>query len=105
MNKGLTVNGPANISTGGMVVSTGGVTIMSQGLTVTGGLTVLSGGLYVTGGMTINGVAYIQNVQVLPTPSDRRLKTDVQQLQASLSKVSRMKGIDLLHQSYLVPLS
>jgi hypothetical protein len=92
-SNGLRITGGLTIEVNnrqGLVV-TDGMSIRSSGLYVTDGFSVLSGGLVIQGGLTVLGDSAIQ--VIAPPFSDRRLKTDIERVQQSLSKVSRLRGV------------
>jgi hypothetical protein len=90
-NGGLYASGGLTVNDNGLKVISGGMTVSSNGLIITGGMSIDEGGLIVTGGMTVYGNTWYQ---FNPTvASDERLKTNIQPLEDSLSKVSRLRGV------------
>jgi len=102
---GITITGGVTVSNGGVVISAGGVTVNSGGVYIdSGGMTVQSGGLKITGGITVQnagilvaGGLTVYGNTALQVPavvfSDERLKSNIQTLENSLDKVSKLRGV------------
>jgi len=97
---GLTV-GSGNVIISSHVRSSGGISVYTGG-GVTGGLTVRNTGLKVdTGGATFTGHLHVSGIMTVGgdiycatnTPSDRRLKTNIDPLTNTLSEITKLRGV------------
>jgi hypothetical protein len=88
---GLYASGGLTVQDNGLNIIAGGMTILANGLVVTGGMSIDEGGLIVTGGMTVYGNTWYQYNPTVA--SDARLKTDIEPLEDSLAKVSKLRGV------------
>jgi len=97
LDSSLVVSAPMTIFSDGLHIQGGGLTVVDKmtvvtgGVHVTGGLTVHTVGGVITGGLTVQGSTYL--VSGYSTPSDRNLKENITQIDNSLSKISRLKGV------------
>eukprot|EP01037_Dinobryon_pediforme_P035205 gene35205-41499_t len=108
--QGLTINSGGLVSSGGFTVANGdlyfngaltvnnggvnvfnGLTVETGGFIANGGVTIYDGGLQVFGGMTVFGEVYLKESPTIF--SDERLKTNIVQLEKSLMKVSKLRGV------------